>query len=186
MVTEKWIYDERVGCAAVYKTPKENCLMLPESRFLIYYSFPKDENDLYVPSEEKLKLMKECADSLNKSELVKAQVQEWLNKQGHDSCWYYPDVFTEIAKTLDIEIKNINRMLPVRKEFNANCEKFECDVYRQAARRRVDLMYKKHFGAELDGRELAELDHLEHLTGEEFKEAIQENIAYLKGFLPNE
>lgn len=28
---------------------------------------------------------------------VKTVVQEWLNKQGHDRCWYYPELFFQLA-----------------------------------------------------------------------------------------
>lgn len=29
--------------------------------------------------------------------LTKKIIQEWLDKQGHDRCWYYPDLFMKLA-----------------------------------------------------------------------------------------
>lgn len=58
---------------------------------------------------------------------IKILVQEWVDKQSHDKCWYYPDIFEAICKELDIEITNKN--LPSAEEFKLGCEKYRTDIY---------------------------------------------------------
>ncbi len=31
-------------------------------------------------------------------------IQEWMDKQGHDRCWYYPDLFKRLAQIFDAKI----------------------------------------------------------------------------------
>ena len=46
---------------------------------------------------------------------IRSVVQEWANKQGHDRCWYYPDLFRQIAAILELELPK-TPVLPPRVE----------------------------------------------------------------------
>jgi hypothetical protein len=56
-------------------------------------------------------------------------LQGWLDQQSHDRCWYYPDVFVELAKCLGVERK-VNPNLPPIEEFRAGCERYRNQEYR--------------------------------------------------------
>ena len=58
---------------------------------------------------------------------IKTAIEEWIKKQGHDSCWYYPEIFREIAGILDIKYEQPN--LPPRKEFEVGCSRYQEEVY---------------------------------------------------------
>lgn len=59
-------------------------------------------------------------------------IREWLSKQGHDACWYYPSLFTAMAELHGIETKTY-RLPPSRKEFRAGCRRFEDEIYSNLA-----------------------------------------------------
>ncbi len=57
-------------------------------------------------------------------------IQEWISKQGHDRCWYYPDLFRKLAKIFEIESsKELN--LPPLEEFKKGCEKYQKEEYKK-------------------------------------------------------
>ena len=58
-------------------------------------------------------------------------IQEWLDKKGHDRCWYYPDLFNKLVKIFDIKPSK-NPSLPPLKEFKKGCEKYQEEEYRKA------------------------------------------------------
>ncbi|MDO8660839.1 MAG: hypothetical protein Q7K43_03035 [Candidatus Woesearchaeota archaeon] len=33
---------------------------------------------------------------------AKAVIQEWIDKQGHERCWYYPNLFTKLVELFEI------------------------------------------------------------------------------------
>ncbi|MBI2452270.1 hypothetical protein HYV50_04320 [Candidatus Pacearchaeota archaeon] len=57
-------------------------------------------------------------------------LQEWLDKQGHNMCWYYPEIFRELSKILEVTPSR-KPDLPPREEFRPNCERYECEIYEQ-------------------------------------------------------
>lgn len=59
--------------------------------------------------------------------LIKYELESWISKQGHDSCWYYPDIFNKLCEILEIEKPNQN--LPLRCEFEKGCRKYQNEVY---------------------------------------------------------
>lgn len=62
---------------------------------------------------------------------VRRLVQDWLDKQGHDRCWYYPEIFTELARALDLQhIVLKPPQLPSLAEFKAGCERYQREQYR--------------------------------------------------------
>lgn len=59
---------------------------------------------------------------------VKAIVQEWLDKQGHDRCWWYPELFERLAEVLELKA-TVPARLPPRCEFEAGCRRFTDSQY---------------------------------------------------------
>lgn len=57
-------------------------------------------------------------------------LMEWINKQGHERCWYYPEIFRKLCGVLGVTItKPMN--LPPRPEFGKGCDRYEREVYEQ-------------------------------------------------------
>lgn len=55
-------------------------------------------------------------------------VKEWIGKQGHDRCWYYPDIFAKIAEVLGIPAAD-KPALPPRAEFEGGCSRYQQEQY---------------------------------------------------------
>lgn len=72
-------------------------------------------------------ILGERDDSLEK---VKAVVERWLDKQGHERCWYYPELFSELAALLGLgRGKVLDPGLPPREEFEAGCKRYQDEQY---------------------------------------------------------
>ena len=54
-------------------------------------------------------------------------IEEWSNKQGHDRCWYYPDLFKKLIDLYDIKVNQ--PILPSLEEFKEGCKKFQEEEY---------------------------------------------------------
>ena len=59
---------------------------------------------------------------------VKVIVQEWIDKQGHERCWYYPDLFNQLAAVLDVT-PSVAPCLPTRSEFKEGCCKYQDEQF---------------------------------------------------------
>jgi hypothetical protein len=59
---------------------------------------------------------------------LKNIVQTWVDQQGHNRCWYYPDVFEQIAAVLDIQPTK-KPALPSLEEFKAGCERYQQEEF---------------------------------------------------------
>ncbi|HLC55822.1 MAG TPA: hypothetical protein VJJ23_01150 [Candidatus Nanoarchaeia archaeon] len=68
-------------------------------------------------------------DDKERLQKVKQVIQEWMNKQGHDRCWYYPELFNELIKILDIKPSK-EPSLPPLKEFKKGCERYQEEEYK--------------------------------------------------------
>lgn len=66
-------------------------------------------------AEERLSAIREC-------------IESWSAKQGHDSCWYYPEVFQLVAKLAGANVGS--PLLPPRCEFEIGCRRYQDEVYR--------------------------------------------------------
>ncbi len=74
------------------------------------------------------KLLRFKMNSLEKKcDEAKRLIEEWVNKQGHDSCWYYPEIFRQLAELF--KVKYTDQNLPPRKEFKKGCERYEQELY---------------------------------------------------------
>jgi len=65
---------------------------------------------------------------MSEIEAVREVVQEWLDQQGHNRCWYYPELFNKLANLLNLTSK-IDPTLPPRHEFEEGCRKFQNEEY---------------------------------------------------------
>ena len=59
---------------------------------------------------------------------VRRIIQTWLDKQGHDRCWYYPDLFRELAAALDLK-STVPPKLPTLEEFREGCRWYQSEEY---------------------------------------------------------
>ena len=64
-------------------------------------------------------------DNCNK---IKELINTWVNKTGHHKCWYYPDIFKEIAETLNISIEQTPTVK--LEDFRNGCYAYTCDLYK--------------------------------------------------------
>ena len=87
----------------------------------------------YPPNADADKLAQEANKYLidrnvNELQNIRQIVQEWLDQQGHDRCWYYPELFSKLANVLNLTPK-IDPALPTRQEFEEGCRKFQDEEY---------------------------------------------------------
>ena len=54
-------------------------------------------------------------------------LSEYIEKKGHDKCWYYPELFNQLLELYGV--KSVEPELPPRKEFREGCMKFEDEMY---------------------------------------------------------
>lgn len=72
-------------------------------------------------------------DATEQNERAKAILQEWIDQQGHERCWYYPDLFNRLIKVYGIETtKEPN--LPPRCEFEEGCRRYQEEEYERIDR----------------------------------------------------
>jgi hypothetical protein len=65
------------------------------------------------------------AERVRELEKGKAILEAWLNKQGHDKCWYYPEVFAQLAKVYGIPCVLTPPVTISREEFEQGCHQFQ-------------------------------------------------------------
>ena len=62
---------------------------------------------------------------------IEAAVVEWMQKQGHDRCWYYPEIFQRILDVLELTEaappQYATRL--TKTEFEAGCRRYAADLY---------------------------------------------------------
>jgi len=63
-----------------------------------------------------------------KFEEAKTIIQEWIDKQGHDRCWYYPELFNKLVKVFEINLSK-KPNLPPLEEFKKGCERYQKEEY---------------------------------------------------------
>jgi hypothetical protein len=59
---------------------------------------------------------------------VRAVIQSWLDQQGHNRCWYYPELFRQLVQILHLTM-TVEPALPPRCEFRAGCQRYEGEEY---------------------------------------------------------
>jgi len=58
---------------------------------------------------------------------IKRHVSEWMEKRGHDQCWYYPEIFNAISGLLGVPVWP--KVLPSEAEFRRGCDRYACELY---------------------------------------------------------
>jgi hypothetical protein len=59
---------------------------------------------------------------------AKQTLQTWVDQQGHERCWYYPEVFNKLVDIFDIKMTK-EPSLPPRAEFEEGCRKYQKEQY---------------------------------------------------------
>ena len=59
---------------------------------------------------------------------VATLIREWMMQRDHDSCWYYPEIFQEIATALDVHVNLEIPKIP-KADFLDGCQRFADQVY---------------------------------------------------------
>lgn len=81
-----------------------------------------------VMQEEISFMDKEITDLKNKQEEVKGLLRSWIDKQGHDRCWYYPEIFMKLCEALEIK-PTVLPCLPSLEEFKQGCERYQNEQF---------------------------------------------------------
>lgn len=55
-------------------------------------------------------------------------IQEWIDKQGYDRCWHYPELFRRLAYLFEVRPTH-ELKLPPKEEFKKGCEKYQDEAY---------------------------------------------------------
>jgi hypothetical protein len=82
-----------------------------------------DEVEFMTRSQLKAKVRELRA----KNSQAKDLIEEWVSQQGHNQCWYYPDLYRKLAALL--EIKGADPNLPPLSEFKEGCIKYQHEIY---------------------------------------------------------
>ena len=56
-------------------------------------------------------------------------IQEWADKQGHDRCWYYPELFRKLVDVFEITPTR-DQILPPLEEFQKGCKRYQREEYK--------------------------------------------------------
>lgn len=59
---------------------------------------------------------------------VRRTTQSWLDQQGHNRCWYYPELFVKLAEKLGLKMTD-EPSLPPRAEFEAGCKRYQIEEF---------------------------------------------------------
>ena len=59
---------------------------------------------------------------------AKSIIQEWVDKQGHERCWYYPKLFVRLAEIFEVRCSR-EPYLPSLEEFREGCERYQGEEY---------------------------------------------------------
>ena len=63
-----------------------------------------------------------------KHDQAKSVVQEWIDKQGHERCWYYPELFQQLVDLFEIT-PSLDLALPPRCDFEEGCKRYQHEQY---------------------------------------------------------
>lgn len=73
---------------------------------------------------DRKKLKEEVVHLRSAIQAVKQTIQEWLDKQKHDRCWYYPDLFRKLVDLMELKPTR-EPCLPPRDEFELGCLRYQ-------------------------------------------------------------
>lgn len=70
----------------------------------------------------------DCDSTEGRLAQVEETISQFINRQGHDRCHYYPELLEELAGILKIK-QTTPSNLPTLEEFKAGCERFQREQY---------------------------------------------------------
>lgn len=53
----------------------------------------------------------------------------WAGKQGHERCWWHPEILEELCGILGVDVGHTTPLLPSRDEFELGCKRFQDGQY---------------------------------------------------------
>lgn len=59
---------------------------------------------------------------------TKRILQDWVDQQGHDRCWYYPDLFRRLIALHGVKAFK-EPHLPPLEEFKRGCERYQREEF---------------------------------------------------------
>lgn len=59
---------------------------------------------------------------------AKQIIQEWVDQQVHDRCWYYPDLFNQLVDLFEIKATKEPK-LPLLEEFKEGCCRYQKEEF---------------------------------------------------------
>ena len=86
-----------------------------------------EEPILYI-GEEFLELAPEIIKLANLQAEARSILQEWVDKQGHERCWYYPELFKKLAALYGVK-PTVDPALPPEEEFEKGCQQYRREEY---------------------------------------------------------
>jgi hypothetical protein len=59
--------------------------------------------------------------------IVRAELQQWADLEGHDRCHWHPEILTKLCRVLGIAV--LPKAMPSRKEFEEGCRLYADGEY---------------------------------------------------------
>lgn len=59
-------------------------------------------------------------------------LQTWLNQQGHNRCWYYPEIFHKLCELHEVKM-TVEPKLPPKEEFEIGCNRYQEEEYTKSS-----------------------------------------------------
>ncbi len=87
-------------------------------------------------SELEVRLREENARLQRENDAARELVQSYVDRQGHDCCWYLPELFDPLAEALGIKARHPQN-LPSKEEFCRGCTKYQAQVYPPKGEERI-------------------------------------------------
>ncbi|MDO8509125.1 MAG: hypothetical protein Q7S27_05580 [Nanoarchaeota archaeon] len=108
-----------------YLECRENGLMGNASKYLFYDQVFSDIKSRVV---DRVGEAIDIGDLQRRNELTKNLIQEWVDKKGHNQCWYYPEIFIALGLIHNVDVSKCPE-LPPREEFSQHCKIYEERLY---------------------------------------------------------
>jgi len=87
---------------------------------------------------------------------AKSLLNNWVNKQGHDRCWYYPEIFQKLCELFGVEM-TVEPKLPPPEEFTKGCERYRNEEYAKDTELYGSMIQRINIPADFNKRGIDEL-----------------------------
>lgn len=83
----------------------------------------------YCQSRSCLHVLNEEVDRLRDQHIeLEIVLQSWLDKQGEDRCWFFPEIFMKLCNILELR-PTVLPCLPERSSFEKGCKRYQDEQY---------------------------------------------------------